>query len=136
MTTSTLTTLAVDSTVPHAEWERILAVWTLRSRRPEVDGFTTVSLAVQTQDGRSFQVVERIDNVIQTDEEHGFSLGKTFSNKDEAIRYWSQMAYAGTPRDPQGVLPGLLPTVATHVVTMGGSVFGPGGQQSYLVAAA
>jgi hypothetical protein len=84
-------TFVRDTFVPTAEWEKLLMVWTLRSCRPEVDGFTTISWAIQEYASR-YHVVERVDGFIPTDH-----FGQTFDNKEAALDYWSEMVRSATP---------------------------------------
>lgn len=109
-------TLVQDTTVPLAEWEKLLMLWTLRSLRPTKDSFTTLSFAIQ-QEGSRFVVVERINGKCTSDVTDGYSATKSFSNRDEALDYWGRCIVHATPACPQGALPGLVVARADYIET-------------------
>lgn len=109
-------TLMQDTTVPLAEWEKLLMLWTLRSLRPAKDNFTTLSFAIQ-QEGSKFVVVERINGMCTSDVLDGYSATKVFTNRDEALDYWGRCIVHATPPCTQGALPGLVEACATYIET-------------------
>lgn len=109
-------TLLQDTTVPTADWETLLVLWTLRSLNPERDQFTTISFAIQ-QTGQKFVVVERVNNNCTSAVLDGFTQTREFNNKDEALDYFGECVRGATPPCAQGALPGLVTTVADYIET-------------------
>jgi hypothetical protein len=116
-----------DLYVPVAEWEKLIMIWTLRSLRPSVDGFTTLSWAIQ-YNGSQYLVVERVDGVLPKDH-----FSRAFDDRDLALDYWGEMIRAATPPCTQGALPGMVELVATYQETYGyyGGYGGPNAEQSH-----
>lgn len=101
-----------DCSVPvDVEFETLLMVWTLRSMNPAKDLLTTLSWAIQF-DGYQYLVVERVDGTLPQDH-----MGRSFTDKDEALSYWSQQIRYATPPCRQVVLPGFVSVIPDYIET-------------------
>lgn len=110
-------TLKQDTYVSLADWEELLMVWTLRSHKPERDGFTTISFAIQTDGSGKYVVVERVNGNCTSPVLDGFTQTQTFDNKDDALDYWGECVRGATPPCSQPALPGFVELVATFTET-------------------